>query len=210
MRLRGIIHGLVRQFLQHSVPAFQRHHKMRIQHTSCFTTGRYISVHPLLALIAANSGIPPSILTRSIIHHPHIRHQPFQALLELPVRRVLLDIVLPVLLARKLHHKRVRVPCLLARQPPGPTPSTCHATSRNLHHPEAQKRNTLHAWVGKKNRDRNTNSNKSIYLLILNAILLSPGRSRDVRLLRGGMDALVAQIHHALACLFQVSTFTVF
>lgn len=33
------------------------------------------------------------------------------------MRRVLLDIVLPVLLARKLHHKRVRVTCLLPRQP---------------------------------------------------------------------------------------------
>lgn len=84
------------------------------------------------------------------------------------MRRVLLDIVLPVLLARKLHHKRVRVTCLLFSS----ASSRLYATPRNLHLPEAPKKkgggkqNTHYTHGQKKKKmNRNTNGNKSITFL---------------------------------------------
>lgn len=142
---------------------------MGVRHTSCSSIEIHIkNIHfsPSSLQTAASLPLPLSItslsiLTWSIIHHPYIRHQSFQTLLELPMRRVLLDIILPVLLARKLHHERVRVTCLLARQPAAELYAMHTPMPRNLHHPAAlQKKEKEHTTCVGGKKKRNSNRNK--------------------------------------------------
>lgn len=70
------------------------------------------------------------------------------------MRRVLLDIVLPVLLARKLHHKRVRVTCLLPRQPAAESmPRHGISISQKLQKKGGGTEHTLHAWAKKEKNE---------------------------------------------------------
>ena len=52
---------------------------------------------------------PPSKHTRQIIKTPNLLHHILQPLLKLPMRRVFIQIILPVLLALKLHHKPILI-----------------------------------------------------------------------------------------------------
>ena len=91
-----------------------------------------------------------SILTRSKVHHPHIRHQPSQALLELPMCRVLFCIILPVLLTCKLQHKSVRIRCLPACQPNSSMP--CY---KPIYRPEAREKKKKNHYTGRGKKKGN-------------------------------------------------------
>ena len=134
----------------------------------------------------------PSIHTRSIIQHPHLLHHSLQALLELKMSRVLSRIIIPVLLTGKLHHKGMRKTRLLPCQPSNSIPY--HTYPRFYTSPRRSER--LHRDE-ECARDRKEN-----YLIVLRTILPPAGGRRDVRFLGRGMDAFVAEVDHALACLF--------
>ena len=52
---------------------------------------------------------PPSEYARLIIETSNLLHTSFQTLLELQVRRVLLQIILPVLLSLEFHHETILI-----------------------------------------------------------------------------------------------------
>lgn len=152
-------------------------------HASCLMTEhtRISNNHPQSlpqqhSSFAAQSS---SIDTRSIVHHPSLLQQVFHALFELQMCLVLLQIILPVLLIGKLYHKGVRITCLLACQLANPPHVFPHKSER---------------YIAGTLEDK-------IYLAILRTILPPTGACRHVRLLSCGVDALVAKVDQAIACL---------
>lgn len=141
MRLRGVFHGLMQRFLQHSVQHFsgimKRSSGYIIRYASCLMTKytRVLNVRrrSLPKQHPSFTAQSPSIHTRSIIHHPNLHKQVLYALFELQMRLVLLYIILPVLLTGKLYHKGMRITCLPACQLAGKSISRMITQERRLH-----------------------------------------------------------------------------